>query len=758
MKLAARLSLYALIACACVFVASAVMMEAWTLRTEGRQAERISAMLQDRVAENIVAELEGVEQYVRFTRDCMRSGDFRVAEPEARSLLEALISADTIIAGASIAMIPSSEQDEWMLYAKRSPSGIEFRQLGSTDYGYSGKDWFVKPLKLGRGVWSAPYNDEGAGDCLMTTYSLPFCGSEGKASGVVTADVAFGLLAEKVSRLMPYKGTITMITDSLGEPVDLYPVSMARVAVAAGKRAGDGRLRKSGNGRVELLGNEYIYAHTPVSRAGINISTLTPMKSVRRAVTGMKVPLLLILIVFFGLLTFILRMVLSRSMRRLTRLAEAAEKVGKGDFDTEFPSVGKYEDLAQLRDSLSSMLTSVKGYMRDIERETAVRERYESELDIARQIQASMLPEPQASFNFPGGVRLIVGAVLEPAKEVAGDLYDYVRSEGRLYFAIGDVSGKGVPASLVMSSIRSLFHSGAQQGMSPAELMGHVNRSLCERNPQNMFATMLIGMVDPEGGRLVITNAGHTSPVMIGSSGCSFLRLEPGLPVGLFEDVKYAGHTMDFRGGDTILMFTDGVSEAESPLKSLFGEERILQAAENCRLRSGNPMEVIGSLEREIEKFSERPYADDITMLCISSVRQSRRIITLGYDSIEITRLHDFIEAAGEESGWNPGTLYSVALAAEEAISNIINHSRPAKSDSRINIVIEEDESSIKLTIKDSGKEFDPFENAPEVDTCAPASDRKAGGLGIFLIRKLSSEASYRRGENKNILEIIFKK
>ncbi|MDE6005960.1 MAG: SpoIIE family protein phosphatase [Muribaculaceae bacterium] len=560
--------------------------------------------------------------------------------------------------------------------------------------------------------------------------------------------------AKYMSIRMPYKKTITIITDSTGQIRDSYPTLSASQIKDFLHIHGLGSPFITQPRKEKIDGSEYMVSGT-ITVDGEPIYTLTPMMSIRLNVTGMKIPLLIILALFFVLLTLTLRIVLRRSTRPLTRLAAAAERVGAGDFDAEFPAVGKHTDLQQLRNSLSGMLASIKEYMGRIENEVKKRERYESELDIARRIQASMLPEPKATIDWGSSI-LEVSASLEPAYEVAGDLFDYVNIGGKLYFTIGDVSGKGVGASLVMSSIRSHFHFGTQQRLTPGELMSSINRSVCERNDGNMFATMIIGMVDSEQSTLTIANAGHTYPVLISGHEVKLLHPEPGLPVGLFEETVYKEMTNSFRVGTTLFTYTDGVTEAESPQREQFGENRLLDELRNLAKLNASAEEYVEKIREAISHFSARPYSDDVTMLAVGHVQAPIYKITLGHDRRETERLREFLEETGEKLRWSDKTVFALNLIAEEAIVNVIEHSQVQAGNEGIEISISQDSHVLTLIITDKGEAFDPLANAPEVNTTLDAEEREAGGLGIFLIRNIAHDVSYRRADDKNILSITY--
>ena len=242
----------------------------------------------------------------------------------------------------------------------------------------------------------------------------------------------------------------------------------------------------------------------------------------------------------------------------------------------------------------------------------AAQERIESELRIARDIQMSMVPSV-----FPEREGLDMFAQMTPAKEVGGDMYGYVLLGDKLYFAVGDVSGKGVPASLFMAQATRLFRTLAAQGMMPAEICTRMNNALNEDNEQGMFVTMFLGLLDLQTGHLNFCNAGHNPPIIGGGDNQGdFLEMQPNAPIGLFPDLEYEGEEIESVKGRALFIYTDGLNEAENPQQEQFGDERLLSILRDTHFDSAQ--QVIESLKEEIENHRKGAEPnDDLTMMCI---------------------------------------------------------------------------------------------------------------------------------------------
>ena len=247
-----------------------------------------------------------------------------------------------------------------------------------------------------------------------------------------------------------------------------------------------------------------------------------------------------------------------------------------------------------------------------LEEATTARERIESELRIARDIQMSMIPAGNLESE---GLDLF--ASMTPAKEVGGDLYDYFKEKDSLYIAIGDVSGKGVPASLFMAQVIRLFRAMAKQHYTPAEICTRINNELTENNDNGMFITMFIGLIDINTGRLDFCNAGHNPPILGGDAdGGNFLEMIPNAPIGLWQGLEYEGEFIESIKGKPLFIYTDGLNEAENPQLERFGDEHMLEVLRETHFSSA--MQVVETLKRKVEEHrAGADPNDDLTMMCL---------------------------------------------------------------------------------------------------------------------------------------------
>ena len=276
-----------------------------------------------------------------------------------------------------------------------------------------------------------------------------------------------------------------------------------------------------------------------------------------------------------------------------------------------------HDKLEQAHDKLEQAHGELLTAYDNLEETTKAKERIESDLRIARDIQMSMVPH-----QFPDRPDLDIYASMTPAKEVGGDLYDFLLIGDRLYFALGDVSGKGVPASLFMAQATRLFHTLAKLQMKPAEIATRLNDELAADNDQGMFVTMFLGVADLTTGHLAFCNAGHNPPVLIGnkdggtkSEECHFLEMIPNAPIGLWPGLEYEGEEIDNIAGEPLFIYTDGLNEAENRQQDQFTDERLLEILQTRPYESAQ--KTIEMLREEVEKHRDGAEPnDDLTMLC----------------------------------------------------------------------------------------------------------------------------------------------
>ena len=425
----------------------------------------------------------------------------------------------------------------------------------------------------------------------------------------------------------------------------------------------------------------------------------------------------------------------------------------------ELNSIGKMVGLLMLLGLIVLALivvytTRMVRTMLDLE---AKNQRIENELQIASAIQTAMLPKVFPPYA--DRLDLDLYGMVAPAKEVGGDLYDFYVRQDKLFFCIGDVSGKGVPASLVMAMTRSLFRNISAYEEQPELIVAKMNRSLVEQNAQNMFLTLFLGVLDCKTGELNYCNAGHNGPVMVTGEGLPVTGLEvvPNLPLGIEPEFAYVGQKTQMAYDDVLFLYTDGLTEAENREHEQFGEGRMMEglSVTGDGLPVTGPRKMVERMQARVEAFREgAEQSDDLTMLAI---RYQTPALVMRNDIEQIPTLSEWIEGLGIPAELN----MPINLALEEAVSNVMLYAYPGTGG---NVFVEFNRGvtgdglpvtgELVFTISDSGIPFDPTQQK-EADITLSAEEREIGGLGIHLVRQIMDEVSYERVDDKNVLTLI---
>ena len=303
------------------------------------------------------------------------------------------------------------------------------------------------------------------------------------------------------------------------------------------------------------------------------------------------------------------------SIRRTTKplafLSKSAQEVAKGKFDAPLPTFKHNDEVTQMRDSFDTMQQSLKQYVEELKTTTAAKASIESELNVAHSIQMSMLPKTFPAFPDRKDIELY--ASLTPAKAVGGDLYDFFIHDEKLFFCIGDVSGKGVPASLVMAVSRTLFRNISAHTDKPGHIVETMNMNICEGNDECMFVTLFVGVFDLSTGHLRYCNAGHDAPYVLADSHFSMLPCDSNLPVGVASGLKFSEQETMLTPGMIVFLYTDGLTEAMNAGQEQFGEQRI---EEVITAHKGSPQQLIETMTAAVHRFvGDTEQSDDLTLL-----------------------------------------------------------------------------------------------------------------------------------------------
>ncbi len=388
--------------------------------------------------------------------------------------------------------------------------------------------------------------------------------------------------------------------------------------------------------------------------------------------------------------------------------------------------------------------------VRSLSAVAAEKDRIAGELAVAHRIQQAMLPKLFPPFPERNDVDIY--ASLTPAREVGGDFYDYLLRNETLFFCIGDVSGKGVPAALVMAMARSAFRMLTEHESAPEYIMAQMNDSMARDNDYNMFITLFIGALDLQTGHLRYTNGGHKAPLI----GTTPLPIKANLPIGVMPNQKFQPQEAQIAQGDTLFLYTDGLTEAEDAENKQFGTERMLDICSTAATEGVETKTLVTRMSQAVHAFvGDTEQSDDLTMLAIRYLQQPADSdichISLPCDINETPRLGEWVEEVCQKAGFSPAAVMQANLAIEEAVVNVMKYAYPNGTSGEVQIESIPERDGMRFVITDSGQPFDPTMQK-EADTSLTAEERPVGGLGIHLMRRLMDEVSYKRLGGKNIL------
>jgi sigma-B regulation protein RsbU (phosphoserine phosphatase) len=547
-------------------------------------------------------------------------------------LIRSVIKTNQEIYGATIAFEPYTLDKHTFSFApyfyKRNGE-IKFTYI---PYEYFYWDWYQIPKELDHPAWTEPYYDEGAGEIVMATYSVPFyktVSGERKFMGVVTADISLSWLQEIVNSIKiaqtGYGFLITKNGTFVTHPDSDFVMNETIFSVAEAR--GDTRMRELGRAMIggqsgfvpfESLttGKKCWMVHAPLSASGWSLGVLFPQDELMADISSLNRTVVFLSLVGFLLILGVIVLIAGSITRPLRALSKATEDIGTGNLDIEIPLIKSRDEVGKLAESFSYMKSSLKKYIEELKETTAAKERIESELKIARDIQMGILHKVFPPF--PDKPEFDIYATVEPAREVGGDLYDFFfMDDDHLCFTVGDVSGKGVPAALFMTIIMTLIKTKATQGLTADTVMNRVNQVLSSDNPSLMFVTLFLGILNLRTGELEYSNGGHNPPYIILADGdIKPLETTNGMILGVMEDFSYQSKKIVLQKGESIFIYTDGVTEAMNEKEELFSEKRLEQALASVKQRSIEG--IIAGISEKIRVFSRgTQQTDDITVMIL---------------------------------------------------------------------------------------------------------------------------------------------
>jgi sigma-B regulation protein RsbU (phosphoserine phosphatase) len=450
-----------------------------------------------------------------------------------------------------------------------------------------------------------------------------------------------------------------------------------------------------------------------------------------------------------------------QTTRSLRSLIGTTEDIAQGNLDTALPVITQRDEVGRLAQAFRRMRDALKDYIQELKTTTAAKQAMESELAIAGQIQRSMVPRVEVTDG--PNPRYQLSALLQPARQVGGDLYDFFLLESdRLCLIVGDVADKGMPAALLMARTITLIRTIAHQASTPAEMLAAVNRELCTDNDECQFVTLFCSVLDLNTGKLDYASGGHDPPLLLRDRQVQFLDLETGPALGIDEKATFCQHECWLQSNDLILLYTDGITEATNLEGDLFSETRLLEAIAYYPLST--PARTIRTIQHFHQQFVENAsQSDDITLLALqyrplSPFSQEVKTVewTISIDSqlTELERVKPYIGEILQAEGLPVESIEDAQLIVEEVLVNIMQYGYENQNDGHIDLQVQISPEALKMTFEDSGKPFNPLTEIETPDLSMDDVKRSSGGLGFYLVRELADRVDYIYAESKNILTV----
>lgn len=769
-------------------VASMVLLTVM-LASYGKAKQRLEAdmeakavFLADSAAKQVDAELGLLQGVVHGMAIAVETQRLAMSFDSIRRLQTAALKENPGIHGVCIAFEPNLapiQVTELAPWEYRSDQKFVYTDLAGPSNAHTREDWYSLPKHLERPVWSEPYEFEGV---LMVTYSVPiYLHNENEKifTGVVTCDLSLDGLEQIIKELPLGKDGYGLILSRNGTYIvhPLRDIVLNETVFSVAEQRKDPELRATGQKMISgepgimpflsfLSGDLSWLAYTPLRSGDWIIAAIISRDEMNEAIARLNRLQVSIGIIGLLLLSFAVGIVARSITLPISKLKTAASILAAGDLDAELPVAVGEDEVAFLTRAFSHMRDNLKQYIAELKETTIAQERMRSELAIAREIQMGLVPKTFPPF--PNRKDLDLYAVFEPARQVGGDFYDFfLLDDGKMVIAIGDVSGKGVPAALFMAVTRSFLRSAFKSQSDPAAVLTSVNDELIEGNDSCMFVTLFCAIFDFESGNLHYANAGHNSPVVRHVDGkVEWVEGRRATIVGAMPNQKYVSDDYLLPDGSALILYTDGVTEAMDPHRELYGEEQMI----NClglKDADGSCQHMAYYMLSDIRRHAQdAEQSDDITILILKHWKadsQKKKIDDApNLIAVELTNTLDSMQKALDEIETRlqnqraaKRLCSTVRLALEELLTNTINHGYDDNQEHTIKIEIATG-LPLNLSITDDGKEFNPATDAPDALIEGDVDERSVGGLGLHLIKSMGIKIDHEYRHGNNLTRLVF--
>ena len=565
---------------------------------------------------------------------------------QLQAIMERIVAQNPRIRSCGISFVENyfpQKGRSYCPYAWRNDSlEVKAQPITGAEATYLEAGWFREAVAADSAYWSEPFFDSRDGKTPLVAYMYPIHDKQGRTVAILGADLSLDFMTQLLNEQnSAFEKEIWAIGVSDGNVSESYVLSrdgtyivhpdqrrilkgnfFGHIKDADKPGVAEETIRQMKNGdksfnetnRLLLVNRMQTYLfYSPLEGTDWILTISVPMLAINLVGIGVGYMALIVITLVLLVTFFVCRLAIRRAAKPLKQLADVTDEWASGQFDTVLPAIDSHDEIHLLRDSFENMQHSLTNYIEELKNTTAAKASIESELKIAHDIQMSMLPKTYPAFPDRNDID-IYGQVM-PAKAVGGDLYDFFIRDEKLFFCIGDVSGKGVPASLVMAVTCSLFRNIAAYTQDPAHIMLALNDALSTNNDTGMFVTLFLGVLDLSSGHLQYSNAGHNPPLFSSGGDISMLPCDANLPAGTFPGWQFSEQHLQLQKGDSIFLYTDGLNEAEDINFHQFGLDRVTEVAKS----TGNqPQSLIEAMTKSVRQFvGNAEQSDDLTMLAL---------------------------------------------------------------------------------------------------------------------------------------------
>ena len=583
-------------------------------------------------ASSTVRKIETIFNTVSTSADALASiiSTSDISDKQIHQTIKAFINSNTSIFGMTVALEPHTLKKfigNYSPYYYRKENKLDYSDLASISYNYKNQSWYTIPKEKNTAVWSEPYFDEGGGNVRMITYSVPIYLPDKKIfAGIATADIPLNWLDEVINEMeigdsgfgfiLSKNDVVIAHTD---ETINLTKLTKNHVAPEKWQQYVNSKTHSSAvyfktSCSKQVDAGDCRFAIKSLSNVGWKVVIVLPEKEFTAKITILTVKISIIAVMGLVILFVVVTLITRYLTKPLGQLASVTKDIGAGNLDADIPEPKRTDEIGALTNDFSSMRDSLKTYIAEVQEATAKQQKLESEIQIAKDIQMSMIPGSGNVFIKNDLFQLF--ALLRPARTVGGDLYYFEQSDEILHFILGDVSDKGVPAALFMAKTVTLYTRALKDELSPGLTLSMMNDILAQNNDACMFVTALCGAINLKTGSVIMSNAGHMAPIIQDAAITREHEIKGETALGLIENIYYPDVTFQLEHKASLIMYTDGISEAHDKNSDQYSDEQLIQYISDLDTNSAKQMG--NTIIKSVDDFAgETEQFDDITLLII---------------------------------------------------------------------------------------------------------------------------------------------